>query len=66
MYRESSAPPPRDRLSARRRRAKRALVAGYIHEVSDRHGNGEARRAAIEAEGLSISPPAVRRPQEAT
>jgi hypothetical protein len=65
MYRESSAP-PQDRLSARRRRAKRALVAGSIHEVSDRHGNGEARRAAAEASALSISEPADRRPQEAS
>jgi hypothetical protein len=48
MYRESSAS-PQARPSARRRRATRALVAGYIHEVSDRHGNGEARRAAAEA-----------------
>ena len=65
MYRESSAS-PQTRPSARRRRATRALVAGYIHEVSDRHGNGEVRRAAAEAEDLSISQPAVRRPQEAT
>jgi hypothetical protein len=66
MYRDSSAPPEQNRLFARRRRAKRALVAGYIHEVSDRHGNAEARRAAAEADGVSISQAAVRRPQEAT
>jgi hypothetical protein len=63
MYRDSSAPPEQNRVSARRRRAKRALVAGYIHEVSDRHGNGEVRRAAA-AQGRSISSPAVRRLQE--
>jgi hypothetical protein len=64
MYRESSAS-PQARPTARRRRATRGLVAGYIHEVSDRHGNGEARRAAAEARDLSISEPAVRRPHEA-
>ena len=29
------------------RRARRALVANYIHELSDRHGGGEPAPAAV-------------------
>jgi hypothetical protein len=43
---------PTDRATAKRlqvrRRAKRGLVAGYIHEISGRHGAGSTRTARVE------------------
>jgi hypothetical protein len=36
------------RIAAARRRAKRGLVAGYIHELSSRHGSPSAARKPAE------------------
>jgi hypothetical protein len=47
--------PETDALAQRRlqlkERAKRGLIAGYIHEISGRHGGGTVREAPEAAPG---------------
>jgi hypothetical protein len=47
MPRSSSLPAPPSTPRAQRRRVKRGVVAGYIHEISARHGGQEPAAAPV-------------------
>jgi hypothetical protein len=55
MPRSSSLPAPPSAPRAQRRRVKRGIVAGYIHEISARHGGHEAAAAPAPAAESSAS-----------
>jgi hypothetical protein len=49
-------PPKREALAARQlrqERAKRGLIAGYLHGLSDRHAAARPRSAARPTDGLT-------------
>jgi len=54
---ETIRPTPKSDAARRQhRRVKQALVAGWIHEISARHGTVPARKDAVEAVGVTERP----------
>jgi hypothetical protein len=54
--------PQSDTVSARRRkkeRAKRGLIAGYIHEISGRHEGARLQEAAGDQAAAAVEAPSV-------